>query len=472
MEPLNTETRRALLPTPQRLRRGLLGVMALIFVGSIGWWYVTRDTLPRTITLAAGRRGTLTHRFALQLERGIRAQTGRDVEVVETQGSGEAGDHLREKKAHLAILQAGAVKMDGVSALAPLYPEPVQFLVRKGSRIDSIADLPSHKVALGPVQSGSHILALKILKQYGVDANRLVGSDQLFDPSDPSLDAAILTTGLQNPLVAAALSSGKFDLLPIEDPEALRVHLRYVTPFTIPRGAFRGNPAVPDRPVKTVATTAVLGARSDEGAALIQVALEALYGTDLLDEYPTVIPAAKARSWPTIPLHGEARRYFDPYGGLATLANFAESISTGKELLFALGAGVYLLWDRWKRIGEREHERAVRTAREKLDRYLNETVRIERSQMGAWDRKALRDCLDEVTRVKLEALESLTHEALHGDPLFLIFLTQCSSLIEKIHLKLALGESVGAHRRADGPPLLGTIAVVVAAMVITAAGRR
>jgi TRAP transporter TAXI family solute receptor len=471
MEPLNAETRRPLLLTSQRLRRWLLGVMALIFVGSIGWWYVTRDTLPRTITIAASRRGTLTHRFARQLARGIRAQTGRDVEVVETQGSGENEERLQKKEAHLAILQAGAGKMVGLSAIAPLYPEPVQFLVRQGSRIDSIADLPSHKVALGPVQSGSHALALKILKHYGVDAKSLVGSDLLFDPSDPSLDAAIITTGLQNPQVAAALKSGKFDLLPIEDPEALPVHVRYVTPYIIPRGAFKGNPSVPDRPVKTVATTTVLAARSEEGAALIRTALEALYRTDLLDEYPSVIPATEARSWPTIPLHGEARRYYDPYEGLDTLANFAESFSAGKEFLFALGAGIYVLWDRWKRIREREREREVRTAREKLDRYLNETVRIERAQMGAWDRKTLRDSLGEVTRVKLEALESLTHEDLHGDPLFLIFLTQCSSLIEKIHLKLELGESVGARRRADGPPLLGMIAVV-AAMVITAAGRR
>ena len=44
--------------------------------------------------------------------------------------------------------------------------------------------------------------------------------------------------------------------------------------------------------------------------------------------------------------------------------------------------------------------------------------------------------LDEVTRIKLKALRQLTHEDLRGDRVFLIFLTQCASLIGKIQAKM------------------------------------
>jgi len=44
--------------------------------------------------------------------------------------------------------------------------------------------------------------------------------------------------------------------------------------------------------------------------------------------------------------------------------------------------------------------------------------------------------LDKVTRIKLQALDELTHEALRGDRIFLIFLTQCANLITKIQAKI------------------------------------
>jgi hypothetical protein len=48
----------------------------------------------------------------------------------------------------------------------------------------------------------------------------------------------------------------------------------------------------------------------------------------------------------------------------------------------------------------------------------------------------LRGMLDKVTRIKLKALDELTHEALRGDRIFLIFLTQCANLINKIQAKI------------------------------------
>ncbi|MEM1062528.1 MAG: hypothetical protein AAGJ97_09415, partial [Planctomycetota bacterium] len=58
---------------------------------------------------------------------------------------------------------------------------------------------------------------------------------------------------------------------------------------------------------------------------------------------------------------------------------------------------------------------------------------------GAIDAGIVRFCaamLDEVTNIKLEALDRLTHEELCGDGTFSIFLTQCANLISKIQLKI------------------------------------
>jgi len=44
--------------------------------------------------------------------------------------------------------------------------------------------------------------------------------------------------------------------------------------------------------------------------------------------------------------------------------------------------------------------------------------------------------LNQVTQIKLMALEELTHEELRGDRVFLIFVTQCSNLINTLQQKI------------------------------------
>ena len=72
----------------------------------------------------------------------------------------------------------------------------------------------------------------------------------------------------------------------------------------------------------------------------------------------------------------------------------------------------------------------------KFDRFLSQTLRIERAQMDATSVDQLHTFLDEVTEIKLQALNELTHEDLRGDRSFGIFLMQCANLISKIQLKI------------------------------------
>ena len=81
-------------------------------------------------------------------------------------------------------------------------------------------------------------------------------------------------------------------------------------------------------------------------------------------------------------------------------------------------------------------QEALQKLKDHLDEFLEETIRIEKAQMKTEDPAELSAYLDEVTSIKLEALEQLSHEDLRGDRTFLIFLTQCANLIAKIQRKL------------------------------------
>jgi hypothetical protein len=144
----------------------------------------------------------------------------------------------------------------------------------------------------------------------------------------------------------------------------------------------------------------------------------------------------QAKDYAPARLHPVTRRYHDPFGQYGVLHTILESLVAGKELLFALGAAIYLVWDRWRRLAERENKKAIQIQKELLDRYLEKTLQIERSQMEMTDPTQLQQCLDEVTDIKLLALDKMTHEDLRSDRAFSIFLMQCANLISKIQLKI------------------------------------
>jgi hypothetical protein len=77
----------------------------------------------------------------------------------------------------------------------------------------------------------------------------------------------------------------------------------------------------------------------------------------------------------------------------------------------------------------------------RLDRFLMETLQIEKEQMRTDDAAKLQSYVEGVTRIKLQALQELTEEGLRGNQEFSIFLDQCSHLIGRMQLKMLAQQS-------------------------------
>ncbi len=428
-----------MLRTTQVRRWVLYGLMALGAL-SLATWAITRETLPPVIRIAAAEKGGLYYSLATSMKPHLAKKTGKRVVVLDTQGTLENEKLLHAGRADLAILQAGAVSMEGLSALAGLYPDVIQVIVRKSSQMESIRDLAGRRVVLGSSHSGYRKSATTLLDHYSIDVSKLRETNRYFGEllSDPSLDAAIVTTGFLNPDLHKLLGTGRFKILPILDAEALAVHYAYFQPITIPRALFKGNPPVPKDPIPTVATVAFLAARKDVPHLLVTAALHAIYKCGLRLKLPIIMAEKEAAKWSLYPLHPASMDYYNPYRSIGILANFVESIAGIKELLFAFFAGVYLLWSRWERFQRKEQEKELSIQKERLDIFLGETARIERAQMETSDPKLLRSHFDEITRIKLEALQLFTDETLRSKSLFTLFLAQCANLTRKLEYKLNL----------------------------------
>jgi len=281
--------------------------------------------------------------------------------------------------------------------------------------------------------------ALKILEHYGVEPESLQNTEHYFTDllvDDPPLEGAIVTAGLANPDLQRVLRSHRFRLLPITDSKAIEMKEPFLRHAEIPRGLFCEGPPVPKEPIATLATPAVLVARKEAPKSLVQAALAAVYEADMALTFPSLIVPDEATAWVPFRLHPVARTYLYPADRLGFLASVMESLAATKELLFALGAGAYLAWLRWRRLRERERQAKIQAQKDHLDMLLEQTLKIERDQMRTSDPDRLREYLDQVTRIKLRALQEFTEEELRGDTAFSIFLMQCSSLISRLQLNI------------------------------------
>ena len=127
-----------------------------------------------------------------------------------------------------------------------------------------------------------------------------------------------------------------------------------------------------------------------------------------------------------------------------------ESLVAIKELFIALVAGIWLIWDRWERLKQKERETFLQAQKDHLDEYLKQTLVIEEAQLNTQDPEELYQYLDQITQIKLAALKELTDEELRGDQSFTIFITQCANLINKIHFKIMI-QGRNAYQGLESP---------------------
>ena len=199
---------------------------------------------------------------------------------------------------------------------------------------------------------------------------------------------------------------------------------------------------MPASDIETVGATAYLAVNDRATPRFIDALLQSLHEQDIAMKFPNLIPYHQALDRTPAPLHSQARKYFNPPDQLDFFSQLLESLAAIKELMLALAAGCWLIWDRWNLLRQRERDLLIAKQKDYLDSFLSKTLEIETVHMDTTDPQKLKRLLDDVTRIKLTALKELTEEDLRSDRAFIIFLTQCANLINKIQFKIAHGSAL------------------------------
>jgi len=412
--------------------------MAAVLIISISLFYATRDAVPNSLVLYTGQPGGFYHQVGSHMAEAWEEATQRKLDVHSSSGSRENFQAIRSAKADLTLIQGGVEDLSELSIIAPLSHDLVHVIVRKDASIDRIQDLTGHTIAVGMPNSGMASSAEKLLQFYGLNEQNTQWTYRYFTQmkEDASIDAAVVTAGILNADLSLLLGSGDYRILPMEYAPAFCEKNAYFFPALIHKGLYRLGDDFLQEDIPTVATTALLVATKSISPKVIDQLLITLFEESGGLDSPVMLNAEEVREQQDLKLHPRAMQYFHPADQIGYMANVMESLAALKELAVAFVAGLYLLWDRWRRQQQKALARQLSKEKEKLDVLLAQTVDIERQYASADAMSDLQGMLRQVMKIKIQALEELTHEQLRGDRVFLIFMTQCSNLIDSIQSKM------------------------------------
>ena len=195
-----------------------------------------------------------------------------NVEVKTTAGSAANIRLLSQDYLELALAQSDVIDemyagtlntqaMKGYSAIAALYPEPVQIVVRADSGITSVSDLAGKKVSVGEADSGTQKNAAQILQAYGLASNMLTVQNMTYAEAakalgDGSIDAMFCTAGAPAQVITDLSGTTPVNLVSIQEQQSnlLTGAYGFYTGAVIPAGTYNGQ----DSDVTTLAVMSVL----------------------------------------------------------------------------------------------------------------------------------------------------------------------------------------------------------------------
>ena len=215
-----------------------------------------------------------------------------------------------------------------IRIIAKLYPEDMHLVMKKGMKINSLADLKGKRVGIAQAGSGTQIAVEMILGQHGVnrdniDEAELNNSQSAERIADGHLDAYLYVAGTPVAAMIQLDNTKGMEIYSFSDAEVKAANeiLPYYGQSTILAGTYAGI----DYDVNTVAVNGILVTSIDQDEDLIYAITKALWNDTtrkLLDtghakgkviRVETALDGVAALD---VPLHPGAERYYKEIGML------------------------------------------------------------------------------------------------------------------------------------------------------------
>lgn len=449
------------------MKRSLLKILIVILLISLPvilhQTYRWMTALPDRITIATGDAEGRYYGMAVQLKTMLEQQLPIEVEILETRGSLDNLKLLREGKADFGFYQPGTENAlmvlnpdppdlrdsklpatDPICFIANLYSQVLHLIVPTDSDIVSAGDLKGRRVAIGLPESGDLAASLPLLNHLQLSVDEIEPAYLSYQEvkeqfRQNQLDAAMMTMGIEAPVLDELLKTGQYRLLAIPYVGALTRKETHFYSYEIPAGMYsRKGLVIPEQELPTVACGAHLLTRASTSNDLVSEVTTLILHQNFSRQMHLNELYAKGNSFARenqgFPVHPGADHVYNPELKPFMNSEFVEATEGMRSFIVSMLIAGYLLfrWFQKRRETAKEH---------KLDRYIRQLVEIENQQMKLDGNKpedgpALLTLLDDVTSLRQHTLKQFSAHQLNEDRATDVFLEMCHALSDKINAKL------------------------------------
>lgn len=333
-------------------------LLLLVWIASVAalvLWLSGRQQVE--LTLAAGPATSETFQLAQAIADELNESGQLRVTVFETGGSIENMDLLETGQVDLATVQAAPNLPDDAMGVAHLFSDAFHLVVNTESGIANFADLAGHRVAIPPESSAQYPSFWFLAEHYDLEPAAIVALPMSADAANfamlqGQMDAVFRVRAPGNPTIRELIRSGKMEIIPIRQAEALALKQPTLQAGTVAKGSYRGYPPLPAEHLPTAVAEQLLVASRELPAQLVYRLTRSIFESrsHLVARYALagqMAPLSEDAD-SVIPAHPGARQYFDREkpGLLAQNARLASALL---YLLVIIGSGLIALRARWLR---------------------------------------------------------------------------------------------------------------------------
>lgn len=274
-----------------------------------------RPAPPKRLVLATGLDEGGSKYYAKRYQE-LLARSAVRVDLRATSGSAENVRELADPESDVdaAFVLGGTDGAEGVVSLGALAYAPI-WLFYSGERLGDLGGLRGKRVSVGPPESATRALAVKLLAANGVtDANAtLVEADRkeaMERLTSGSIDALFTISPAEAPAIARFAATPGVHIHSFGRADAYVRRFPFLTKLVLPRGVLDLGADVPDADTLLLAPTANLLARDEIHPALAYLLLRAateIHASPGLLAAPGEFPSARENGFAT---SEDAKRYY------------------------------------------------------------------------------------------------------------------------------------------------------------------
>jgi len=298
-----------------------VALLSVVLIGAFGSKLYQDKQRVHELTLVTGNKTGNYYPFGKAIAEVVKQENPRlQIKVVETQGAEENRRRLETNEAQLAIVQNDTTPVPQARVIASLFKEVFHLIVSEQSGIESVSDLKGKHIALMDKGSGSYKDFWFVSEHYGLkpsDFKSTPGSwteaTKLFASGEADAIFRLLPPG--SDLVSDLLENRRGKLVPIDQAAAIKIKEHYLEADLIPKGTYKGEPAVPDTDLPTVAVQATLLVHQDVDPVIVKEITRILF--EHRRNLVAANPLAAMISQPSEsgglawPVHEGAQAYYD-----------------------------------------------------------------------------------------------------------------------------------------------------------------